>query len=76
MPAYEKPPAWPGDVYLYLQKPNIFIRCGSANTAYPCQFAQIQLSLLVGWIVPEKASWNILYSGLTILAPLDLAFAL
>ena len=39
---------------LSFQKSNVFVNCGSADVANPCQFADIQLLALVGGIVAKE----------------------
>ena len=38
---------------LCFQKSIVFVNCGSADVANPCQLADIQLLALVGGIVPK-----------------------
>ena len=46
---------WSGcGTILYFQKSNVFVNCGSADVADPCQFADIQLLALVGRIVAKE----------------------
>ena len=46
---------------LSFQKSNVFVCCGSADVADPCQFADVELSVLMGGIVAEKTCGDVLF---------------
>jgi len=50
--------------HLCFQKSNVFIGCGSADVADPCQFRHIQLLALVGGIVAEEGGGDVLFTHL------------
>ena len=47
---------------LCFQKTNVFVGCGSADVADPCQFADIQLLTLVGGIVAKEGGGDVLFA--------------
>jgi|GEM_PF-3423718 len=49
---------------LCFQKSNVFVNCGSADVADPCQFADIQLLTLVGEIVAKEGGGDVLFAHL------------
>ena len=51
-------------VLLFLQKGFVFICGGAADVADPRQFADGQLPVLVGGIVPQKGSGDVLFTHL------------
>ena len=53
-----------GSRYLCFQKSNVFINCGSADVADPCEFRHIQLLALVGWIVAKEGGGDVLLAHL------------
>ena len=51
-------------VFLCFQKSNVFVNCGSADIANPCQFADIQLLALVGGVVAKEGGGDVLFAHL------------
>ena len=49
---------------LYFQKSNVFVNCGSADVADPCEFRHIQLLALVGGIVAEEGGGDVFFAHL------------
>ena len=49
---------------LSFQKSNVFVNCGSADVANPCQFADIQLLALVGGVVAKEGGGDVLFAHL------------
>ena len=50
--------------FLCFQKSNIFVGCGSADVADPCQFTDIQLLALVGGGVAKEGGKDVLFAHL------------
>ena len=49
---------------LYFQKSNVFVGCGSADVADPCQLADIQLLTLVGGVAAKEGGGGVLFAHL------------
>ena len=49
---------------LAFQKPNVFVGGGAADVANSCQFADVQLPVFVGGIVPQKYGGDVLFAYL------------
>ena len=49
---------------LSFPKSNVFVNCGSADVAGPCQFRHIQLLALVGGIVAKEGGGDVLFAHL------------
>ena len=49
---------------LYFQKALVFVGGGSADVAYSRQFADVELSVLMGGIVTEKTCGDVLFAYL------------
>ena len=60
----------PAPTSLSFQKSNVFVCCGSADVANPCQLADIQLLALVGRIVAKEGGGDVFFAHLR---PPDLA---
>ena len=50
--------------YLPLQKSNVFVNCGSADVADPCEFRHIQLLALVGGVVSKEGGGDVFFAHL------------
>ena len=50
--------------FILLPKANVFVGGGAADVAHPRQFADVQLLVLMGGIVPEKYRRNVLFAHL------------
>ena len=50
--------------FLYFQKSNVFVNCGSADVADSCQLADIQPLALVGGIVAKEGCGDVLFAHL------------
>ena len=51
-------------VSLSLQKGFVFVGGGAANVAHSRQFADVELSVLVGGLVPQKCGGDVLFTHL------------
>ena len=49
-----------GSLFLCFQKVLVFVGGGSADIAHSCQFADVQLTVLVGGIVAEEGGGDVL----------------
>ena len=49
---------------LCFQKTNVFVNCGSAYVADPCEFRHIQLLALVGGVVAKEGCGDVLFAHL------------
>ena len=50
--------------FLCFQKAFLFVAGGAADVADPCQFADVQLPVFVGRIVPQKRGGDVLFAHL------------
>jgi len=46
---------------LCFQKSNVFVGCGSADVADPCEFRHMGLLALVSGVVPEKSRRKVIH---------------
>ena len=54
----------PFGLYLVKEKSNVFVGGGSADVAHSCQFADVELPVFVGGIVPQKYGGGVLFAYL------------
>ena len=50
--------------FLSFQKSNVFVNCGSADVADPCEFRHIQPLALVGGVVAKEGGGDVLFAHL------------
>ena len=49
-------------LFLCFQKSNVFVGCRSADVAHSRQFADVELPVFVGGIVPQKYGGDVLFA--------------
>jgi len=53
--------------YLLFPKSNVLVGCGSADVAHSCQFADVQLPILMDGIVVQKGGEDVFFAPLQML---------